>query len=87
MCFTALLRQPITSSSRPLQIRNSRFNVNAYSPLSPQVVPTNSGTSHSVNADSGGNNMGQVTGGRDTDLLAQDVNASVRHALNSTFII
>ncbi len=83
----AFCRQPIISSSRPLQIRNSLFRANAYCPLSPQVVPTNSGTSHSVNADSGGSNTGQVTDGRGTNLLAQDVNDSIRHALNSTLII
>lgn len=77
----------MTSSSLLLHIRNSRFKASAYSPLSPQVVPTNSGTSHSVNADSGGSNTGQLAGGREAALFAQDVNASVRHALNNTFII
>lgn len=74
----------MTSSSLLLHIRNSRFKASAYSPLSPHVVPTKSGTSHSVNADSGGNNTGQVAKGRGADLFAQDVNASVRHTLNST---
>ncbi|CNC10748.1 Uncharacterised protein [Yersinia frederiksenii] len=76
----------MTSSSLLLHIRNSRFKASAYSPLSPQVVPTNSGTSHSVNADSGGSNTGQVAGERGTDLLAHDVNDIARQRLSRAII-
>lgn len=83
---TLFLRHPITSSSRPLQIRSSRFKASAYSPLSPQVVPTNSGTSHSVNADSGGhswiNSAVLGAGG----LLLQDANVAIRHPAINTRI-
>lgn len=82
----AFCRQLITSSSRPLQIRSSRFSANAYSPLSPQVVPSNSGTSHSVNADSGGhswiNSAVLGAGG----LLLQDANVAIRHPAINTRI-